>query len=54
MSTKNQFINYTTKQINDLTDKIYEGFFEESSEELVSSINELIQLLSSIVKDYEI
>jgi hypothetical protein len=54
MSTNNQFINHTIKQINDLTDVIYEELHEDQSEELMNAIQELIQLLNSIVKDYEI
>lgn len=53
MSTKNQFINHVIKEINELTDVIYEELYEEQSKELIPKIQELIQLLNSIVKDYD-
>lgn len=47
----NGFINHTTKQINDLTDTIYEELFEDNSEKLIIAIDELIDLLTSLKKD---
>lgn len=43
-------INFCMKQINDLTDDIYESFFEEK-EDREKCIKELISILNSILED---
>ncbi len=43
-------INFCMKQINDLTDNIYESFFEDK-EDREKCIKELISILNSILED---
>lgn len=43
-------INFCMKQINDLTDNIYESFFDDK-EDREKCIKELISLLNSILED---
>jgi hypothetical protein len=43
-------INFCMKQINDLTDQIYESFFQDK-EDRERSIKELITVLNSILED---
>lgn len=50
MARKLTYINFTTKEINDCVDEIYESFFE-SDEELKESITKLILILNQILID---
>lgn len=50
MAKKITYINLTIKEINDLTDEIYESFFE-SDEEIKECISKLILLLNEILTD---
>lgn len=53
MRTNTQFINHTIKQINDLSDTIYEELWEEDETLLLKALSELIEILRQLQQDYE-
>jgi hypothetical protein len=53
MSNNTTFINHTIKQINDLSDTIYEELWEEDPTLLLKSLSELIEILKQLQQDNE-
>lgn len=53
MRNNTQFINHTIKQINDLSDTIYEELWEEDETLLLKALSELIEVLKQLQQDYE-
>jgi len=53
MRNQQGFINHTIKQINDLSDTIYEELWEENPTLLLKAISELIDILKQLQQDYE-
>lgn len=53
MRNQQRFINHTIKQINDLSDTIYEELWEENPEKLLKALSDLIDILKQLQQDYE-
>lgn len=53
MREQTTFINHTIKQINDLSDTIYEELWEEDPTLLLKALSNLIEILKQLQQDYE-